>query len=145
MTTGNCIPFSTLLTLVWQVEYQVWSVCPIDPSKQVTKGRHRRPSESKLTSPKKGVSTPREVLDVRGRSDFSNLTLARRGPTLATLVRPRSEDLGGGGGGGLRLVFVAQNQRTLAELPHQVADSSSGLELWCPSAPVARYCSRFFI
>jgi hypothetical protein len=34
------------------------------------------------------------VLDIRGRSDFlADLTLARRGPALATLVRPRSEVL----------------------------------------------------
>ena len=35
------------------------------------------------------------VLDVRGRRDFTlaDLTLARGGPTLATLVRAQSEDL----------------------------------------------------
>ena len=34
------------------------------------------------------------VVDVRGRSEtLADLTLARRGPALATLVRPRSEDL----------------------------------------------------
>ena len=34
------------------------------------------------------------VVDVRGRPHFSRFDpLARRGPTLATLVRPRGEDL----------------------------------------------------
>jgi hypothetical protein len=62
-----------------------------------------------------GAARTGGVGDVSGASDFSRferLTLARRGPTLATLVRPRSEDLGGGGGrSSLRRTDVAQNRR----------------------------------
>jgi hypothetical protein len=48
--------------------------------------------------PIRPLTAHRLLVDHRGRSDcLADLTLARRDPTLATLVRPRSEDLGGGG------------------------------------------------
>ena len=59
-----------------------------------TKGCESRTRFFLLTFRHTLTAVRRGVVDVRGRADFrADLTLARRGPTLATLVRPQSEDL----------------------------------------------------
>ena len=62
-------------------------------------GKNEKKASLQLSHP--GVLDVSEV-----GATLADLTLARGGPTLATLVRPQSEDLGGGGGSSLRRTDV---------------------------------------